>query len=594
MLKKLQQFIFSSPLRNKFSLFFVVLAVAPILLLGGSALYLINISHRFDVSSLELQLLNQKTEEIDKFMADTLGIMEIRVSFEQKSEIALNQQGFLLDGILSENKAFNKVSFVSLMGKETARASRIEYKASLEDMSLLPAYKTILSKKNYISNVYQTTNGPAMTLATPVYNKNNEMIQMIVAEVNLSKIVSSIENAKLGQEGYLLIVDPQGYLISNTKHGDIYGGDNISSFSRVQKLFSGTILSGLSPEDYYTSYIDGTPVVGAGKIVSSTGWGLLAEWPIIDANLILDQIRDQVLLLTLAIILSVLLLAPIFASRLTKPIQLLRASALEIEKGNFKKRVEIDTDDELKDLGQTFNNMAVGLTRLQELRDEFVHVMTHELRSPITVVRGYVSMIKDGSYGQVPATLNDPINIISSESDNLAVLINDILEIARFEAGQVKMENVLTDIVPIIKITFNEMNILAKVRNISCEFVDPNTIMQAFVDPQRFKQVITNFISNAIKYNRDGGSIKISLAVHENMIHVTVADTGIGMSAESQKHLFEKFFRAKTAKEVTGTGLGLFITRQFIQAMGGDIVSILSKENEGTTFTFSVSRVVKI
>ena len=116
--------IFRSKLQSKFTLFFVMLGTVPVLVLGGLALYLVDLSHKRDVSNLELQLIDQKQEEIRKFFADTLGIIDLRVAFSQKSEIDPIQQDFLLKGFLQENRAFEEVSFIGLDGKETARFFR--------------------------------------------------------------------------------------------------------------------------------------------------------------------------------------------------------------------------------------------------------------------------------------------------------------------------------------------------------------------------------------------------------------------------------------------------------------------------------------
>lgn len=585
MLKRLTKFIFGSPLQNKFALFFIVLSSVPALLLGGNALYAVDLAHRRDVSSLELRLIDQKTEEIRKFMADTAGILELKVSFPQKSEIALPEQSFLLNGILKENPVFKEASLISLSGQETAKKNRAG-DLPLSDVSRLPRYTEAVNGKDYFGEVEETLEGPIMTMSAPVYNRNGDMIQIMAAKVNLTSLVRSIEGARLGSSGNLVLVDGGGRVIATKPSGALRPGENLSSLNRVKAVLSGKVLDALSPEDRYLGYQTGAPVVGAGKKVPLLGWGLLAEWPLKDADEVINIVRDQVMFLIFAAILGVLLLSPIFAARLTRPIRQLEDGAGDIEQGHFDRKVDIRTGDELEELGETFNKMAGGLKRLEELRNEFVYVVTHELRTPITVIRGYLSMIKEE--GGLPDKFKDFMDALWQSSENLAKLVNDLLDVARFEAGQIKMELVAVDFDALLEEVFSEMKILAADKHVALASPRPPAPRSVMADRDRLRQVLVNFMTNAIKYNREGGSVRVEAEPKEKMLMVSVIDSGLGMSEEDLKHMFEKFYRSKVTEKIRGTGLGLFITREFIRAMGGDIMDIKSKVGEGTTITFSL------
>lgn len=588
--------IFASELRNKFALFFILLASVPALVLGAVTLLLIDISHRHDVSNLELQLIDEKIDEIEKFFSDTLGILKLRVGFTQTSEIALAEQKFLLDGLLEENGAFEEASFIDLSGQETVKRFRggLEVNCKKQsdacaDVSGLPRFVAASAGKNFIGEVYYTLSGPFVTLAAPVRNRNGDIIQLLSAEVNLVSIARSLENARLGASGYLLLFDRDGALIVSRNRGEIGVGADLSGFERVASLLGGKILNGLEDADRYESFFSKAPVVGAGKRIPGIGWLLMAEWPLADADAVIDDIKSEVLKITLFGILAVLLLAPLFARRLLDPIRELTEGVAEIEEGNFEKRVAIRTKDELEELGSAFNKMAQNLKRLQELKNEFTFIAAHELRTPVTAIRGYISMILEGTAGAVPEIVRKYLDTVWEANERLVRLVNDILEIARSEAGRIKIEVFAIDIRESVKSVFEEVRPLADEKKIALSYDRPADLALVLADTARLKEVIVNLVSNAIKYNREGGRVEISHDFEPGFVLTHVADNGIGMSAEDQKRMFEKFFRADSARvqQITGTGLGLFITKELIEKMGG-VIWMKSEEGKGSRFSFKL------
>lgn len=581
-----------SNLRNRFILFFIVLATAPALILGGMSLFLIDLSHKQDVSTLELQLINQKIEEIEKFFANTLGILELRVGFTQKSEIELSQQEFLLSGLLEENRAFEEASLINLEGMERAKLIRGRKEGKLLDVSLLPKFQTPKNGENYIGNVYHTLSGAFVTLGAPVRNRNDEIIQVLTAEVSLSQLTRSIENTLLGTEGFLVLVDQDGALISQGSGGDVQEGIDLSENERVEHILAGGMLDGLGERDRYVSYFNGRDVVGAGKKIQSIGWGVFVEWPLSDADTVINDIRRQIIQLTLLSIFAVLLLAPLFANRLIRPIHKLQAGALEIEKGNFENKVDIKTDDELEELGVEFNKMAQGLKRLQELKDEFVFVAAHELKAPVTVIKGYISMIMERGAELPSKELKNFLSEIDRANKNLVKLVQDLLEVARSEVGRIEIAVQPVAISGIVQGVVDGFQVVAKEKKMTIVYEPDSALGKVQADPDKLKEVITNLISNAVKYTLEEGKVTITHEAQGDMLITHVADTGVGISPEDQKKLFTKFYRVKAegTEKVSGTGLGLWIVQQLVQKMKGKIW-VKSQEGKGSTFSFSLLKV---
>lgn len=580
-------------LRDKFILFFVILASVPVLVLGGISLNFIQSSHKHDVSALELQLIGQKTEEINKFLLDTVGALEINLGISGTLDVESSQlpwQEVLADKIIENNSAFEEVSFIDLQGKERAKKIRQEA-PELADVSLLPKFKEAMSGKNYVGEVYYTLSGPMVTVSAPL-KYENKVIQVVSAEINLSKIKKSVETARLGHEGYLILLDTTGSMIGQGSPDDLKPGFDLSRSARVEGLLlSGAILDGLGEKDRYYSSITGKAVVGAGRKIEATGWILMAEWPIRDADKIILSTRNNVIRLTLFSIFGVIVFAFFFSSRLVKPIRALEAGALEIEKGNFEKTVEITTKDEIEGLGHAFNKMAQGLKRLQELKNEFVFIAAHELRTPLTAIKGFLSLLKDEKGNVLTEQSGEYIARSLGASDRLAKLVNEILEIARSEAGRIKIEVSPQDLTESIKTILAEVKTMADQKKISLSYDELSQLPKVLADPAKLKEVITNFISNAIKYNNEGGWVKVYHEVSDKEVITHFEDNGFGISEKEQKQLFQKFFRADIGrlKSIEGTGLGLFITKELVEKMEGR-VWFKSQEGKGTTFSFSLKK----
>lgn len=600
-LKALIQLIIGSKLRNRFILFFLVLSAVPVLVLGGMTLYLIDLSHRQDVSSLELQLIDRKIEESKKFFADTLGILELRVAFSQKSPLIREQQLFILEGLLEENASFQEVSFVdvdgliannipTVGGAEVTKVTRFDYTPSLLNVSLLSKFIEPSQGRSFIGNVYYTLSGPMVTLSAPVRNKNNDIIHVLQAEVNLSQIIRSIEAAHLGTTGYLVLVDKNGSLIAPRIRGNIQAGSDLSGLERVKSVLAGQTLDALGERDRYKSFFGGIDVVGAGKKVPKIEWGMFAEWPINDADAVIHEIKNDVASLVLFAIFAMLVLAPLFASRLLRPIRQLEEGAIAIEKGKFDRQVKINTKDELEDLGNAFNRMARGLKKLQELQEEFVFIAAHDLRAPVTVIKGYLSMILEGDTGPVKGKMKNYLEEAERANQRLIKLVEDLLEVARSEAGRIVIKVRPIDIREPISQTMKALKPLADKKSISLKYDMPTDLANVLADNDRVQEVMTNLVNNAIKYTSEGGEVQVLHEMKGKELITHVKDNGFGIAKEAQKKIFEKFYRVKSeeTQEITGTGLGLFIVKQLVEKMNGKIW-FKSQKGHGSTFSFSLA-----
>ena len=231
-----------------------------------------------------------------------------------------------------------------------------------------------------------------------------------------------------------------------------------------------------------------------------------------------------------------------------------------------------------------------NLRKLDKLKDEFVYIATHELKNPVTAMRGYLELIKSDAYGKIPTKMTEPINQLQASSHQLVTLVNDLLQIARAEANNLTIRTKEMAICPIIDAITASLKPLADQKNIKIEHTCLIKSSDVKADPDKIREVINNLISNAIKYS-EKGKIQIYHALENNLLITHVKDNGVGIPKKDQSKIFSRFFRVEkeAAKGIPGTGLGLFIVKQLVERMGGRIW-FASTEGTGTTFSFALPK----
>lgn len=225
------------------------------------------------------------------------------------------------------------------------------------------------------------------------------------------------------------------------------------------------------------------------------------------------------------------------------------------------------------------------LQEITRLRDEFVFIAVHELRTPVTVIKGYISVIfKENT--QLKKDLKEPLEQINNANNDLLALVNDLLEVSRSESGKLTINVSPQNIQEIVEGCLKELRPLAEQKKISINNQLTSELPLILADNTKLREVLFNLIGNAIKYNHEEGEISLSCELVNESLIMHVTDNGVGLSKEDKNHLFEKFWRSEKVK-VSGTGLGLFITKELITRMNGKIW-VESKEDQGSTFSFKL------
>lgn len=242
---------------------------------------------------------------------------------------------------------------------------------------------------------------------------------------------------------------------------------------------------------------------------------------------------------------------------------------------------------------QELQQAYVKLKELDEAKSEFVSIASHQLRTPLTAIKGYISMLVEGTYGKLNPKQRKPMESVYNSNERLIRLVNDLLNVSRIESGRIKMDWQKAKLEEVIKCVVEELQIKAKEKNLKLQFEKPKLPMPSFkMDTAKVRNIVLNIIDNAIRYTNKGG-ITITLApkpknrnLELESVLITIQDTGGGMSKEELSHLFESFSRGKTGTKMwtDGAGLGLYIAKRFTQMHGGRIWAESQGKGRGSTF----------
>lgn len=253
----------------------------------------------------------------------------------------------------------------------------------------------------------------------------------------------------------------------------------------------------------------------------------------------------------------------------------------------FNSELEQKIDDATRELQKSNEK----LQKLDEAKDEFISMASHQLRTPLTSVKGYISMMLEGDAGDINDQQKNFLDQAFLSSQRMVYLIADLLNVSRLKTGKFIIEPKPTYLPDVVESEIAQLHETAKARDLKLIFDKPESFPTLNLDETKIRQVIMNFADNAIYYTPKGGKITIGLKATDESIEYTVRDTGIGVPKSEQHHLFTKFYRAGNAKKARpdGTGLGLFMAKKVVVAQGGAII-FKTEEGKGSTFGFSFPR----
>lgn len=355
----------------------------------------------------------------------------------------------------------------------------------------------------------------------------------------------------------------------------------------IEKVFEGNIVG---IENGFKEYFS-TPVLTVGYPIETKGETLFALFihtpmPIILSTI--DEVRN-IMFQVVGLMGSILFIWIYFISkRMTNPLKEMNIIAKEIASGQFDKRIEITGKDEIAELGISFNNMAQELDKIEENRNNFIANISHDLRSPLTSIQGFVTAILDGT---IPVENQEKyLKIVLSESKRMINMTNKILDLSKLEEGRTTIEKVPLNINRIIETSVLTLENHAKEKDVTIDVQLDLRHQYILGDLDGISRVIQNLLDNALKFVNEHGEIKIITSYNNNKVWVRICNSGPAISKEQQKMIWNRFYKGDRSRgqDKRGVGLGLVIVKEILK-QHGETVGVHSRPGEMVTFYFSLT-----
>lgn len=283
---------------------------------------------------------------------------------------------------------------------------------------------------------------------------------------------------------------------------------------------------------------------------------------------------------------AALVLGFLLSRSVAAPLRNIARAARSVARGNYRQRVPATGPTEVRELASDFNRMTEEVQRSQQTLRDFLANISHELKTPLTSIRGFSQAMLDGTI-ETPAGIERSAKIISDESNRVLRLVQELLDLSRIESGQVPMRQEDVNLNELFEHLSEVFALRSEEAGVRLE-MSLNGASHIRGDFDRLEQVFNNLLDNAFRHTPSGGTVRVmSRNVQRDVLQVTVSDTGSGIAAEDVPHIFERFHRSNGAGSKKGYGLGLAITREIVRAHGGDIWAT-SEPNHGTTFVFTL------
>ncbi len=274
------------------------------------------------------------------------------------------------------------------------------------------------------------------------------------------------------------------------------------------------------------------------------------------------------------------------ARRILGPVRDIVKASQRIASGDYHERVQVHGEDELGTLAQAFNRMAETLEQTEQRRLELIGDVAHELRTPLSSIKGTMEGLVDGVLPAEPATFLG----IQREVSRLQQLVHDLEELSRAEAGEIPLDLHPVALADLVDAAADRLGLQFEDKSVRLRVDVPADLPGAWADPSRITQVLLNLLGNGLQYTPIGGQVTVRAWREDRQVVMELRDTGIGIPAEHLPHIFERFYRVDKSRSRTGggSGIGLTIARYLVEAHGGRIWATSPGPNQGSTFIFTL------
>lgn len=425
--------------------------------------------------------------------------------------------------------------------------------------------------------------------------------------------ISSIGTALSGTPDYLRSLEPTVNAVSDSIGGIIFISDkegHLDIYSQnssgdvrlhIDKAISSSVLSeainhefsevgtldSLYSERYYTV---GVPLLDeSGESIGA----VFVSAPATEFSFFIFQVLRMILISLLIVIFAVFVAVYIVTGRMVRPLRQMAYASKCMSKGDFSKRIIVDRTDEIGELAVAFNNMTVSLESLERMRRSFVGNVSHELKTPMTTIGGFIDGILDGT---IPTDKEgDYLKIVSDEIKRLSRMVTSMLSLSKLESGEMSVNVTTFDLSATI--TRVALSFLQRVDAKNIEIIGLDSLEPVMIraDADLIYQVVYNLLDNAIKFTPENGNIRVITEKERYNVSVYIRNSGEGISPRELPLVFERFYKADKSRSAdkTGTGLGLYITKTIVGIHEGTI-NVSSVQGEYTEFCFTLPMIIPV
>ena len=440
------------------------------------------------------------------------------------------------------------------------------------------------SMKNTAESIYSTVNGIMSVSHMPLNN---------IILVDKGYLIDILNRHAEANDALIFITDEDGNVLVSSDSASGHIPESVSSFlvegylsedylySDLGGIYEGEYINIIHPVNVIpAAHIDYKAEVNTGAIFVSSK----------NINPIFQKLGGHFIMTLLWIFLLSMVAIYFVTERISRPLKEMSFAAKSFAKGKFDVRVPVRGNDEVAELATAFNNMAGSLEKLEENRSIFLSNISHDLRTPMTTISGFIDGILSGAIEEEKTKYY--LEIVASEVKRLARLVNTLLTITRIESGERKLNPISFDICELarqILISF-EARIEDKGLNITFECDDDNMLVKA--DKDSIHQVVYNLIDNAIKFSNERGELKLKVHTTDKKTVVSVKNSGEGIKREDIPHVFDRFYKSDRSRglDKTGLGLGLYISKTIVDQHGEEMW-VKSEEGVFCEFAFTLEKI---
>lgn len=436
-------------------------------------------------------------------------------------------------------------------------------------------------------------NGMERDTSTSLYKEANLIAtdylpEYFSGEMSSLAVRTQLNAMRIYLESSLWFVDSDGKLLVSSSISGTSAPDGIDNFNPVEtgsdRYQIGTY-HGYFTEDMITVM---APVIQG---FSTKGY-ILIHKPLSDIQASAERLLMPVYITTGVLFVLSFMILLAFHFFIYKPLSKITEAAKQYASGNLTYEIPVTTHDEMGYLSASLNYMSHQLRDMEDYQKKFIANVSHDFRSPLTSIKGYIQAMADGT---IPPEMQEKyLKIILFETDRLTDLTQDLLTLNEFDTKELLLDKTNFDIQDMIKNTAASFEGSCTSKHISIELLSLPGAVEVIADKRKIQQVLYNLIDNAIKFSGHDSSITIETTERNDKIFVSVKDGGIGIPRKELNKIWERFYKSDLSrgKDKKGTGLGLSIVKEIIQAHD-EYINVVSTEGVGTEFIFSLSRGVK-